>query len=270
MKKQLVLAMAVAVSLVGSIALPAQAAGRYSLNTGSQTKSRVVIGGRVNSLPELKSVLEDWCDRVQSGNWKDCPVITLPDCNQPDEELPDTETPDVEEPDENIPDAELPDQEENDETVPDTEEPDVDAPDTNRPEEDGSESESDTESLSFAKQVVNLVNEERAKAGLNALIFDESIAAAALVRAKEIETSFSHTRPDGRGFSTVLTDNGISFYGAGENIAWGQTTPEQVMNAWMNSEGHRANILNAKFTRIGVGNYQNANGRNYWTQLFTY
>ncbi len=63
---------------------------------------------------------------------------------------------------------------------------------------------------------------------------------------------------------------GVSYRGAGENIAWGQKTPEQVMNGWMNSAGHRANILNEKFTSIGVGYHQNANGVNYWSQLFTY
>lgn len=128
----------------------------------------------------------------------------------------------------------------------------------------------DNESLSYAEQVVALVNTERAKAGLSALTLDTKIASAALIRAKETEKSFSHTRPDGRGFSTVLTDNGIKFNGAGENIAWGQRSPEEVMKGWMNSDGHRANILNPKFTKIGVGHYQNSAGRNYWTQLFTY
>lgn len=124
--------------------------------------------------------------------------------------------------------------------------------------------------LSYAEQVVNLVNKERVKAGLNPLTLDKNIEAAALIRAKETEISFSHTRPNGSSFSTVLRENGISFRGAGENIAWGQRSPEEVMNGWMNSSGHRANILNAKFTKIGVGYYRSASGRNYWTQLFTY
>ena len=115
-----------------------------------------------------------------------------------------------------------------------------------------------------------MVNQERTKAGLNAVTLDKSIASAALVRAKEIETSFSHTRPNGSKFSTALTEQGVTFKGAGENIAWGQKSPEAVMQAWMNSEGHRANILNKNFTKIGVGYYQNAAGRNFWTQLFTY
>lgn len=124
--------------------------------------------------------------------------------------------------------------------------------------------------LTFAEQVVELVNQERTKAGLSAVTLDQNIASAALVRTKEIETSFSHTRPNGSKFSTALTEQGVTFKAAGENIAWGQKSPEAVMQAWMNSEGHRANILNKNFTKIGVGYYQNAAGRNFWTQLFTY
>lgn len=124
--------------------------------------------------------------------------------------------------------------------------------------------------LSYAEQVVQLVNKERAKAGLKELMLDTNIEAAAFIRAKETEVSFSHTRPNGSSFSTVLKENGISFRGAGENIAWGQKTPEQVMNGWMNSKGHRANILNPNYTKIGVGYYKSSTGRQYWTQLFIY
>ncbi|MCB6728214.1 CAP domain-containing protein, partial [Blautia marasmi] len=142
-------------------------------------------------------------------------------------------------------------------------------PDNNQPE-NPSVPDTDTENASFVRQVVNLVNQERAKAGLSPVTADTSIQAAAQVRAKEIEKSFSHTRPDGSSFSTALTQQGVTYRGSGENIAWGQKTPEQVMNGWMNSDGHRANILNKNFTKIGVGYHQNASGTNYWTQLFTY
>lgn len=128
----------------------------------------------------------------------------------------------------------------------------------------------DNEDRSFAMQVVKLVNTERAKEGLPALTVDAGIESAALVRAKETEKSFSHTRPDGRQFSTALTEAGVTFRGSGENIAYGQRTPEEVMKGWMNSPGHRANIMNKNYTKIGVGYYQNSNGVNYWTQLFTY
>ena len=88
------------------------------------------------------------------------------------------------------------------------------------------------------------------------------------MRAKESAQSFSHTRPNGSSFSTALTEAGVSYRTAGENIAYGQSTPQQVMNAWMKSSGHRANILNANYTTIGVG-YTVINGTAYWAQLFT-
>lgn len=144
--------------------------------------------------------------------------------------------------------------------------PDINIPDTSAPDNGPA----DETALSYAEQVAALVNEERAKAGLPALEVNAEITAAANVRAKEIKQSFSHTRPDGSSFSSSLKEQGVSYRGSGENIAWGQKSPEQVMNGWMNSEGHRANILNKNFKNIGVGYYQDANGVNYWVQLFTY
>lgn len=150
-------------------------------------------------------------------------------------------------------------------SVPDTEQPDI-----SQPGGDGSVNNPGTDVGSYAQQVAALVNAERAKAGLPALSVQTEIVSAANVRAKEIKQQFSHTRPDGRSFSTVLTESGVSFRGSGENIAYGQKSPEAVMEGWMNSAGHRANILNANFKNIGVGYYQDANGVNYWVQLFTY
>lgn len=168
-------------------------------------------------------------------------------------ELPDTQIPDIEIPElpsTQIPDIEIPE-------LPDTQEPDVETPDTDSVH-------------SYVTQVVKLVNEERAKAGLSELTLDMDITAAANVRAVEIKQSFSHTRPDGSSFSTALKEQGVSYRGSGENIAWGQKSPEQVMNAWMNSDGHRANILNSNYKNIGIGYYQDQTGVNYWVQLFTY
>ena len=139
-----------------------------------------------------------------------------------------------------------------------------DQPGNPAPDQPGTDGSQDA----FANEVVRLVNEERAKAGLPALTVDRGAASAAQVRAKEIERSFSHTRPDGSSFNSALTEAGVNFSGAGENIAYGQNSPEKVMEGWMNSSGHRANILNSSYTSIGVGHYQNASGVNYWTQLF--
>lgn len=117
---------------------------------------------------------------------------------------------------------------------------------------------------SKAEQVAALVNEERAKAGLSPLALDPELSANAMVRAQEIIEKFDHTRPDGSSFSTAIT---IPWRTVGENIAYGQSSPEAVMNAWMNSSGHRANILQANFSKIGVGVVESG-GRLYWVQLF--
>ena len=121
----------------------------------------------------------------------------------------------------------------------------------------------------YISEVVRLVNSERAKEGLAALQMDSSLNSAAQVRAKEIVTSFSHTRPNGSNCFTALSEAGIKYNGSGENIAYGQKTPAEVVNAWMNSAGHRANIMSSKFTKIGVGCH-NSNGTYYWSQFFTY
>ena len=113
---------------------------------------------------------------------------------------------------------------------------------------------------SFAKQVLDLVNAERAKAGLSALSWNQQLADGAAIRAVEIQQQFSHTRPNGESCFTVI-DGG--FRTMGENIAAGYRTPEAVVNGWMNSEGHRKNILSANFKYLGVA-VQN----NHWVQLF--
>ncbi|WP_243109982.1 CAP domain-containing protein [Clostridium sp. E02] len=135
--------------------------------------------------------------------------------------------------------------------------------------DDGNTGNDSTSNDSYTKQVVDLVNTERAKEGLSPLTIDDNAAKAADIRAKEIQTKFDHTRPNGSSFSSVLRENGVSFSGAGENIAWGQRSPQEVMTAWMNSAGHRANIMNPNFKHIGVGNQENS-GTQYWVQLFTY
>ena len=136
--------------------------------------------------------------------------------------------------------------------------------------DNGNSNNGSTSNKTYTQQVVDLVNAERAKAGLAPLTIDANVEKAANVRANEIQTSFDHVRPNGSSFSTALREQSVNFQGAGENIAWGQKTPEEVMNAWMNSAGHRANILNKNFTHIGVGNLQNSAGTQYWVQLFTY
>ena len=111
------------------------------------------------------------------------------------------------------------------------------------------------------------MNVERAKNGLSALQMDESVRKVARVKSSDMSQNkyFSHTSPTYGTPFEMLKSYGISYKSAGENIAQGYTSPEAVVKGWMNSSGHRANILNASFTHIGIG-YE-ASG-NYWTQMF--
>ena len=123
---------------------------------------------------------------------------------------------------------------------------------------------------SYAEKVLKLVNKERAKAGRKALKLDASLNRAAKVRAKEITEVFSHDRPDGSSCFSIMKEMGISYRAVGENIAAGQPTPKEVVHSWMNSEGHRANILSKEFEKLGVG-YVKTGGtyKHYWVQLFS-
>lgn len=259
MKKRLFTAAMVSAFMACGVSMTSYAAEANLLKQGNGYAVFVGQGSEC-----LQQTIEDILEQLEN-NGLFCPGIpetpAQPDTPmqpdtpiQPDNGQPEIPTaPDVQEPEVPI----LPDvQEPETPAQPDHQEPDINAP-------------AEEELHSYAMQVLNLVNAERAKAGLSELKLDRNVTAAANVRAKEIKQSFSHTRPNGSSFSSALTEQGISYKRSGENIAWGQKTPEQVMNAWMNSDGHRANILNPNFENIGIGYYQDENGTNYWVQLFT-
>ncbi|ENY8304262.1 TPA: sporulation protein [Clostridioides difficile] len=141
---------------------------------------------------------------------------------------------------------------------------------TNKPD-DNNNSGSTSESFSaYQKEVVDLVNIERAKAGLNPLTLDSSISNVATKKSQDMidNNYFSHNSPTYGSPFDMLKKFGISYKTAGENIAMGQKTPKEVVNAWMNSEGHRKNIMNPNFSKIGVGVAQKSGGSIYWTQIF--
>ncbi|RAO26229.1 uncharacterized protein PSN13_06250 [Micromonospora saelicesensis] len=119
-----------------------------------------------------------------------------------------------------------------------------------------------------AREVVDLVNAERAKAGCKALSIDDKLMTAAQRHSQDQadHQNMSHTGSDGSNAGTRLDRVGYTWRTYGENVAWNQKTPAAVMDAWMNSSGHRANILNCAFTEIGVG-IASSNGP-YWTQVF--
>ena len=120
---------------------------------------------------------------------------------------------------------------------------------------------------SFEKEVVRLVNEQRAQYGLQPLRENWELSRVARFKSRDMADNryFSHTSPTYGTPFQMIRAFGLSFRTAGENIAYGQRTPQAVVNAWMNSSGHRANILNAAYTQIGVGYVADGN---YWTQMF--
>lgn len=117
------------------------------------------------------------------------------------------------------------------------------------------------------RQVVILVNQVRKQNGLNELTLNEELSNVARIKAKDMAENnyFSHTSPTYGSPFDMIKQFGIGYRTAGENIAMGQTTAQKVFDGWMNSEGHRANILNPSFTQIGVGYTSNGN---YWAQMF--
>ncbi|MGM0881988.1 MAG: CAP domain-containing protein [Bacillota bacterium] len=117
----------------------------------------------------------------------------------------------------------------------------------------------------FQSQVIDLVNQERAKAGLPAVKSDALLTKVATEKARDMDVNnyFSHTSPTYGSPFDMMRQFGVTYSYAGENIASGQRTPQEVMTAWMNSSGHRANILGKNFTKIGVG-YVNGE----WVQMF--
>lgn len=125
----------------------------------------------------------------------------------------------------------------------------------------------DASVLSFEQEVIRLVNEIRVQNGLKPLTENWELSRVARYKSQDMVDNryFSHTSPTYGTPFQMIKAFGLSYRSAGENIAYGQRTPQAVVNAWMNSSGHRANILNSSYTQIGVGYVSNGH---YWTQMF--
>lgn len=126
------------------------------------------------------------------------------------------------------------------------------------------------EGQTYEEQVAKLVNQERAKYGLKPLKLNWELSRVARYKSQDMidKRYFSHTSPTYGSPFDMMRNFGISYRTAGENIAAGQKTPQEVMNAWMNSEGHRKNILSSQYTEIGVGYAKGGQYGHYWTQMF--
>lgn len=137
-------------------------------------------------------------------------------------------------------------------------------PETNDPEPDTDEI------TQFEQEVVRLVNVERANFSYEPLNHNDNLSNIARAKSQDMVDNnyFSHTSPTYGSPFDMMKSFGINYTYAGENIAMGQTTPAAVVKSWMNSEGHRKNILNPNFTDLGVGLAKNNSGTSYWTQMF--
>lgn len=146
-------------------------------------------------------------------------------------------------------------------------------PETDIPQDsENSNTPSETANNEYELRVLELINNERTKHGLSQLSIDMNLSIVARAHSTDMHRRnfFNHINPDGLSPFDRIKNYGISYRYAAENIAAGQTTPEEVVNSWMSSDGHRKNILNENFKKIGVGYYNSNDGYfHYWTQCFT-
>jgi len=228
----------------------------------------------LNSLFSANLLCWNWCNSTicnkpdQTPTPPKVPDTKVPDTKVPDTKVPDTMVPDTKVPDTKVPDTMVPDTKVPDTKVPDTKVPDTKVPDTKVPDTKVPDDSTGSQGLSaFESKVVSLVNEQRQREGLSPLRANVDLSHVARLKSQDMadKNYFSHTSPTYGSPFEMMKSFGISYRTAGENIAYGQSTPEAVVEAWMNSAGHRANILNPAFTEIGVG-YVSAG--HYWTQMF--
>ncbi|XVJ75188.1 CAP domain-containing protein [Streptomyces sp. JH002] len=259
---------------VGSGLLPGMA-DRFTLTDSDDlqarpgpTEDRLILGSPSSS-PTLErgAAAEEREEAASRGQGRTAtPEDSAP--SQDEESEPQSEEPSAE------PSSEAPAEEPSPSATPETAEPDpttqAPQPTQSTPAPDPEPSPSQDAASAQADAVLRLVNEERAKAGCRPLVRDAALATLATDFSRDMAQRgyFSHTDPDGRTPWDRAQAAGIANMG-GENIARGQQDAQAVMDSWMNSEGHRANILNCDFTTLGVGVHL-GDGGPWWTQNFGY
>ncbi|HDR7351745.1 CAP domain-containing protein [Acinetobacter sp. JADD-210] len=272
MKKRVLLSVAAATALtLGVSSLDAQAATVQPSNIKVQNIQHSKVMMKQMSQQELQAFLQSMgvesLAQWQQGNFQpNCfipgqqpteNVVNEQPTAKPETQKPAEQKPVEQKPAEEVqkPEAQKPAENNN------TQKPAEQKPAEQKPAEEA-------KSLSeFEQRVVELTNAERAKQGLPALKIDTELSKVARVKSEDMQKNnyFDHNSPTYGSPFDMMKKFGISYTSAGENIAQGQRTPEEVVQAWMNSAGHRANILNNGFTHIGVGYVESGN---YWTQQF--
>ena len=224
---------------------------KHTYRTVSAALAALLLTGAM--VTPASAARPQWQWNWNNWNWIQlCPDQTVPDTTPDTDNTPDIDTtPDTD----NTPDID---------TTPDTDSKPDTTPDTdNKP---GTDTTPDSGSVSsLERQVVALVNQERAAYGLSPLTLSADLSDGARLKSQDMLDNgyFNHNSPTYGSPFEMMTTLGIDRWGAAENIARGQKTAEEVMNSWMNSPGHRANILSEEYAEIGVGY---AGG--YWTQWF--
>ncbi|HDR8142746.1 TPA: serine protease [Bacillus cereus] len=272
MKKRVLLSVAAATALtLGVSSLDAQAATVQPSNIKVQNIQHSKVMMKQMNQQELQAFLQSMgvesLAQWQQGNFQpNCfipgqqpteNVVTEQPTAKPETQKPAEQKPAEQKPAEEVqkPEAQKPAENNN------TQKPAEQKPAEQKPAEEA-------KSLSeFEQRVVELTNAERAKQGLPALKIDTELSKVARIKSEDMQKNnyFDHNSPTYGSPFDMMKKFGISYTSAGENIAQGQRTPEEVVQAWMNSAGHRANILNNGFTHIGVGYVESGN---YWTQQF--
>lgn len=267
MIKKIGTATALSAALLFGGAFAGSADAQSDINTNAQYKVVYSINGEKGSLTgEDKQkmihqmmykldncVTFDWLNVEEGQKTEEKQPVKV---EQPKQEQPKQEQPVKEEPkQEQATEVKQP------ETTPAPQQP------VQQPEQQPKQEQTQSELSQFEQQVVELTNQERANHGLAPLQIDEDLSKVAREKSRDMAANnyFSHTSPTYGSPFDMMNQYGISYSSAGENIAQGQTTPAQVVDAWMNSEGHRANILNGDYTHIGVGYVEDGN---HWTQMF--
>lgn len=222
----------------------------------SEVDASASMGGQSQAQPEyenswnqddfqsdLHRFFHHWDNDWQNNNW-----------NQQDIDKPENEDPNYEEIENETPEA----------PVQDSQNPEANA---DEQQSNGEEQADKSELSEYEQEVVNLTNEEREKNGLEPLEIDKELSSVAREKSSDMQENnyFDHNSPTYGSPFDMMDQFQIDYTSAGENIAKGQPTPEEVVDAWMNSEGHRENILNGSFTHIGVGYLDDGN---VWTQQF--
>ncbi|HDR4454747.1 TPA: serine protease [Bacillus cereus] len=272
MKKRVLLSVAAATALtLGVSSLDAQAATVQPSNIKVQNIQHSKVMMKQMNQQELQAFLQSMgvesLAQWQQGNFQpNCiipgqqpteNVVTEQPTAKPETQKPAEQKPAEQKPAEEVqkPEAQKPAENNN------TQKPAEQKPAEQKPAEE-------VKSLSeFEQRVVELTNAERTKQGLPALKIDTELSKVARIKSEDMQKNnyFDHNSPTYGSPFDMMKKFGISYTSAGENIAQGQRTPEEVVQAWMNSAGHRANILNNGFTHIGVGYVESGN---YWTQQF--